>query len=62
MCRDRDSFLLTVIRYAPAYCGKGCLSNCDAKAECGEYAKVKGQTCPLNVCCSKHGFCGTTSE
>jgi hypothetical protein len=26
--------------------------------ECGELAG--GATCPLNVCCSKWGFCGTT--
>ncbi|KAM0546636.1 hypothetical protein ACHAPJ_010774 [Fusarium lateritium] len=48
--------------YEPKYCGKGCQSNCDAKAECGKYAKTPGQECPLNVCCSKYGFCGTTSE
>ncbi|VBB73365.1 Putative Glycoside Hydrolase Family 18 [Podospora comata] len=46
--------------YAPAYCGTGCLSNCDAKAPCGQYAKIPGTTCPLNACCSEHGFCGTT--
>ncbi|KAJ3953651.1 hypothetical protein N0V92_009873 [Colletotrichum tropicale] len=48
--------------YAPAYCGAGCQSNCDAKAECGQYAVNPGQTCKLNACCSEHGFCGTTSE
>ncbi|KAI1852652.1 hypothetical protein JX266_002193 [Neoarthrinium moseri] len=48
--------------YAPAYCGTGCLSNCDANAPCGQYAKVPGTTCPLNACCSEHGFCGTTEE
>jgi chitinase len=46
--------------YTPAYCGAGCVSNCDAKAECGQYAAKLGQTCPLNACCSEHGFCGTT--
>ncbi|KAJ9384090.1 CAZyme family GH18 [Paecilomyces variotii] len=25
-------------------------------------ASVAGKTCPLNVCCSQYGFCGTTSE
>lgn len=34
----------------------------DAKAECGPYSAVGEQTCPLNVCCSKFGFCGSTSE
>lgn len=48
--------------YGPTYCGKGCQSNCHAKAECGKFAPNAGQTCPLNVCCSEFGFCGTTSE
>ncbi|KAK8109310.1 hypothetical protein PG984_015111 [Apiospora sp. TS-2023a] len=48
--------------YGTKYCGSGCQSNCDAKAECGENAATPGQTCPLNVCCSQYGFCGTTSE
>ncbi|KAI0123659.1 hypothetical protein BJ170DRAFT_659563 [Xylariales sp. AK1849] len=48
--------------YSPTYCGDGCVSNCDAEAECGQYAKVPGTTCPLNVCCSEFGFCGTTSD
>ncbi|KAG4435143.1 hypothetical protein IFR05_009375 [Cadophora sp. M221] len=39
-----------------------CWSNCDAKAECGGYAKDPGQKCPLNVCCSQFGFCGMTEE
>jgi chitinase len=46
--------------YGPDFCGKKCLSNCDAKAECGKYGKK--ETCPLNVCCSEFGFCGTTEE
>lgn len=48
--------------YGPTYCGKGCQSNCNAKAECGKFAPNAGQTCPLNVCCSEFGFCGTTGE
>ncbi|KAF2223854.1 hypothetical protein BDZ85DRAFT_296016 [Elsinoe ampelina] len=32
--------------YSPTYCGTGCQSNCDAKAECGH----------------EFGFCGTTTE
>ncbi|KAK2773012.1 chitinase [Colletotrichum kahawae] len=48
--------------YSPTYCGDGCQSNCDAKAECGEFAATAGQTCPLNVCCFEFGFCGTTTD
>ncbi|CAG8071629.1 unnamed protein product [Penicillium olsonii] len=48
--------------FGPTYCGDGCMHNCDATADCGKYAKVAGQGCPLNVCCSEFGFCGTTSE
>ncbi|KAJ5956606.1 hypothetical protein N7501_010885 [Penicillium viridicatum] len=47
--------------YGDTYCGNGCLSNCDAVAECGKDAP-KNATCPLNVCCSEYGFCGTSSE
>lgn len=47
--------------YGPAYCGLGCTSNCDAKAECGQFSADGKTTCPLNVCCSQFGFCGTTS-
>ncbi|OJJ36372.1 hypothetical protein ASPWEDRAFT_108842 [Aspergillus wentii DTO 134E9] len=44
-------------------CSKAnCVSNCDAKAECGKWAATAGAKCPLNVCCSSYGFCGTTSE
>ncbi|OKL55264.1 hypothetical protein UA08_09465 [Talaromyces atroroseus] len=48
--------------YSAAFCGTGCQSNCDAKAECGPYAVEGQQTCPLNVCCSEFGFCGSTTE
>lgn len=51
-----------VCGYGPTYCGDGCQSHCDAKAECGQYAEVPGTTCPLNVCCSEFGFCGTTAD
>ncbi|KAK2739878.1 Killer toxin subunits alpha/beta 4 [Colletotrichum kahawae] len=43
-----------------------CLNNCDRLAECdpGGFGKeyVEKTKCPLNVCCSKHGFCGSTEE
>lgn len=48
--------------YSIKSCGTGCQHNCDAKAECGPYGKTGSQTCPLNVCCSKFGFCGSTDE
>ncbi|CZT06465.1 uncharacterized protein RAG0_12166 [Rhynchosporium agropyri] len=48
--------------YSPAECGESCSSNCDAKAECGQYGKPGKQICPLGVCCSKFGFCGSTSD
>lgn len=41
--------------YSPDQCGKGCRFNCDAKAECGQYAPQGSQKCPLNVCCSEFG-------
>ncbi|KAI1114378.1 hypothetical protein F5Y14DRAFT_441271 [Nemania sp. NC0429] len=46
--------------YGPTYCGDGCVSQCDATAECGQFASDPGRKCPLNVCCSQYGFCGTT--
>ena len=45
-----------VYGYSPAECGKGnCTLNCEAKAQCGPYAKEGAQTCPLDVCSSKFG-------
>ncbi|KAK3315445.1 hypothetical protein B0H66DRAFT_521857 [Apodospora peruviana] len=44
---------------------KVCVSDCDRKSECnpgyGSQWAEKYQ-CPLNVCCSKSGFCGTTKD
>lgn len=40
----------------PTYCGSGCVSNCGAVAECGQYAATAGTQCPLNTCCSQYGF------
>ncbi|KAM7212522.1 putative glycosyl hydrolases family 18 protein [Rhypophila decipiens] len=55
--------------YGPAACGTTgtspndvCWSNCNAKAECGRFANPPGKTCPLNVCCSQWGFCGSTAD
>ena len=45
----------------PKFCGSGnFISNCDYKSECdpGYGAQwATAATCPLNVCCSKFGFC-----
>ncbi|UKZ63160.1 uncharacterized protein TrAtP1_004390 [Trichoderma atroviride] len=48
--------------YGQVFCGDGCTSNCDAKAECGKDSASGSAACPLNVCCSQFGFCGTTTE
>ena len=42
--------------YGPTYCGSGCVSDCNAVAECGQYAKIANTQCPLNTCCSQFGF------
>ncbi|EAU32456.1 predicted protein [Aspergillus terreus NIH2624] len=34
--------------FGPTYCGAGCLSNCNATAECGEFAKKCQSNCVLN--------------
>ncbi|KAJ2980520.1 hypothetical protein NUW58_g6925 [Xylaria curta] len=47
----------------PSTAVKGdCQGSCNATAECGEYAPKGEFDCPLNVCCSEHGYCGYTSE
>jgi chitinase len=47
-----------VCSYAPSSCSQQyCISNCDAKAPCGQYADPGNAICPLNVCCSQYGFC-----
>ncbi|KAK3947264.1 glycoside hydrolase superfamily [Pseudoneurospora amorphoporcata] len=45
----------------------GCQSGCDPKSDCnpGTWNSTKwskSEKCPLNVCCSKYGFYGTTEE
>lgn len=43
--------------YSPDFCSSSnCISNCDAKAQCGQYAPAGKQKCPLNVCCSQYGM------
>lgn len=49
----------------PKYCGKDCTSTCNYKSECDPGWGMKwsnASACPLNVCCSEFGFCGTTEE
>ncbi|KAI3319646.1 glycoside hydrolase [Xylariaceae sp. AK1471] len=50
----------------PGYCAPGnCTSECTAKSDCDPGwgpAWSSAEKCPLNVCCSKFGFCGTTEE
>ncbi|KAK9413532.1 hypothetical protein SUNI508_11854 [Seiridium unicorne] len=61
-CGVSDGETQGICGYGDTYCGDTCISNCTATAECGRYAETKGTTCPLNVCCSAYGFCGTTSD
>ncbi|KAI5455806.1 chitinase [Mariannaea sp. PMI_226] len=48
------------------FCSKGCQGTCDQKSDCNpgwkETIYSKFDKCPLNVCCSKSGFCGYTEE
>lgn len=37
--------------FGPDFCGDGCQGNCDAQAECGQYAPDGKHDCPINVCC-----------
>ncbi|OHW97432.1 glycoside hydrolase family 18 protein [Colletotrichum incanum] len=49
----------------PEYCGADCFSSCSEKSECDPGWGMQwsaASTCPLNVCCSKFGFCGTTPD
>ncbi|OBT95257.1 hypothetical protein VE01_07622 [Pseudogymnoascus verrucosus] len=50
--------------YSPDFCGANCISNCDAKAQCGKYAKTGKEKYPLNEkfcglgCDESSGLCG----
>ncbi|KAH7469557.1 hypothetical protein FOMA001_g14894 [Fusarium oxysporum f. sp. matthiolae] len=52
--------------FGPDYCGKSvCRSDCDRKSDCNPgFGKqwAKSDKCPLNVCCSKHGYCGVNNK
>lgn len=46
--------------FGPKFCAqKNCTGNCDAVAECGQYADPAHFACPLNLCCADFGLCGT---
>lgn len=47
--------------FSADYCGKTCVSDCKAHAECGKDALDPDKPCPLNVCCSQYGFCVSNS-
>ncbi|KAH7035724.1 putative chitinase [Microdochium trichocladiopsis] len=50
----------------PEFCGKdNCHSQCSWKSECDPGWGIQWSnmsSCPLNVCCSDYGFCGTTLD
>lgn len=49
----------------PKFCGENCTSTCDQKSNCNPGWGMqwsKADKCPLNVCCSEYGFCGTTED
>ncbi|KXH32852.1 hypothetical protein CSIM01_04345 [Colletotrichum simmondsii] len=50
----------SICGYGPDFCGKGCQSQCDATAMCGEYSENADMPCGMNLCCSQSGWCGTT--
>ncbi|KAK3313314.1 glycoside hydrolase superfamily [Apodospora peruviana] len=63
-CGPLDDAGNGVCGLGPNFCGEGCTSSCHYKSECdpGWGAKWSNATdCPLNVCCSAFGFCGTTA-
>ncbi|KAK1763039.1 hypothetical protein QBC33DRAFT_550789 [Phialemonium atrogriseum] len=45
--------------FGPEFCGDQCQNNCDATADCGQYAPSGHSECPDGACCSQFGFCGT---
>jgi chitinase len=61
----RDTAGNGVCGLGPDFCGTGCTSTCNYKSECDPGWGLQwsnASTCPLNVCCSKFGFCGTTAD
>lgn len=60
--RVRKHLTFGISGMGPEFCAPGnCTSSCDQKSECdpGWGAQwSQAENCPLNVCCSKYGFCG----
>ncbi|TPX09628.1 uncharacterized protein E0L32_009229 [Thyridium curvatum] len=64
-CGPLDSSGKGVCGLGPDFCGKGCTSTCGYKSECDPGWGMQwsnASACPLKVCCSKFGFCGTTAD
>ncbi|KAF7672440.1 glycoside hydrolase family 18 protein [Alternaria burnsii] len=65
-CGPLDATGTGACGFGPVFCGPECTSDCERKSECDgnnwglQYANLT--KCPLNVCCSEHGFCGTTID
>jgi chitinase len=62
--RDKDTGI-GICGLGPTFCGDGCTSSCDYKSECDPGWGIQwsnASACPLNVCCSDYGFCGTTDD
>ncbi|KAK4143425.1 glycoside hydrolase superfamily [Dichotomopilus funicola] len=65
-CSPTKGCTLGICGMGPTFCAPGnCTSQCDAKSDCDpgwgpEWSQATN--CPLNVCCSKFGFCGTTAD
>ena len=63
--RGRASTGAGVCGAGPDFCGTGCTSECTWKSDCDPGWGLQwsnAATCPLNVCCSHFGFCGTTAD
>lgn len=61
----RDATGKGVCGLGPDFCGDGCISTCNYKSECDPGWGIEwsnATVCPVNVCCSKFGFCGTTAD
>ncbi|KAK4143160.1 glycoside hydrolase superfamily [Dichotomopilus funicola] len=64
-CGELDKNGDGVCGLGPDYCGDKCTSTCNYKSECDPGWGMKwsnASACPLNVCCSEFGFCGTTPD
>ncbi|KAK8109605.1 hypothetical protein PG999_007742, partial [Apiospora kogelbergensis] len=60
-------FMRVTLTFTLLVCAKDvCVDTCDRKGDCnpGGWDKqyFSKEKCPLNVCCSAFGFCGTTEE